>query len=1045
MRFSAGYRQGSIRIAKFLAIVVLATMVAARGIGDGAGVGELSASVVSSSEMSDLQSAVGQESTEIEEVSRPNVVVILADDLGWGDVETHNPDSAMTTPNIDSIAEAGVHFTDAHSPSSLCSPTRYGLLTGRYAWRSWLDRSVVNGFDRPLIGNDQPTLGTLLQDHGYRTAAIGKWHLGIVYSHVPVTGSVDTSQRGADFEGDILDGPLDHGFDEFFGTSTNIASSPEVYIRGARFLADPTTDDMDSDGRYRYEEVIDDLTSEAVSFIERSSQNDEPFFLYYPIPVPHIPLAPGLRFDGSTGLGGYADFVAHLDWSVGQLLDAIEEAGVSDDTVVIFTSDNGAKVDRVPVPNHVDHRSNGGWRGAKSQIHEGGHRIPLFVRWPGVVETDSRVDATVTLTDLYATLADHLEHENAVGEATDSVSLLPLIRGETETRGVPVVHHSGGGMFAIRDGRWKLVFGHGSGLMDRPWNYQFYPPPFARPWELFDLEHDPGETESVASDNPDVMARLESKFNEIRAVEDEHLSSDSTLSSIRFAGAFLESFDVNQRDYVAYARNDTRRVVITAIPTATDAEIVITSAKGRSERRGKFIITISDAVTTRLDITVTSPDESSTTEYSVTLERLLQIDGTPRVGDDLTGDPTYIGSVFGVTDDDLSYQWLRGSGDGAIEIDGADSATYVPSSADVDHYLSLRVTFTRDGGESESLIAVTVDPVKRVEDEHLASDSSLSSISLEGAFLGSFDGSQLEYVAYTRNDTRRVVVTAIPATTDATIVISSAKGLNDRRGKFVVTISDSETSRVEITVTSPDESSTTKYSVTLERLLQIDGTLRVAEVLTADPTHIGSAFGVTGDDLSYQWLRGSGDEAVEIDGANSARYVPTAADVDHTLSLRVTFTREGGEAESLIGVTGDSVKRAHVEMTTHHERGVRPAISGFSIYGRRGSLTSDGWTIDGERHRVEYLVHRGSSLVLGLNREPPTDFSLQVGSYVYRASDSLIVPGLAEHRYWWPLASPHWSADESVPIGLTTYPRHNRWRSWQGADHRALLGLPRKP
>ena len=260
--------------------------------------------------------------------ARPNVVIILADDLGWGDIQTNNPDSAMTTPRIDSIAAAGANFADAHSPSSACTGTRYGLLTGRYSWRSWLSGGVLNAYDRPLIGPDRPTLGTLLQGHGYRTAAIGKWHLGMNFTRLSDINGVNFINRGIDFDAEIVDGPIDHGFDEFFGTGGNLSwSFPPVYIRDDRFTAVPKAIGPIVFGNIEFDEVLDRLTEEAVAFIEREGQTDEPFFLYMPLNAPHGPLAPNDDFLGSTDLGRYGDFVAQVDWSVGQVLDTLRRVG----------------------------------------------------------------------------------------------------------------------------------------------------------------------------------------------------------------------------------------------------------------------------------------------------------------------------------------------------------------------------------------------------------------------------------------------------------------------------------------------------------------------------------------------------------------------------------------------------------------------------------------------------------------------------------------------------------------------------------------------
>ena len=235
------------------------------------------------------------------DTSRPNVVLILADDLGWGDIRSNNPDSSMTTPNIDGIAAAGVKFNDAHSPSSVCSPTRYGLLTGRYAWRTWLPRGTLSVHDRPLIGHGRPTLGTLLQGHRYRTAAVGKWHLGMDFARLTDIDAVDEINRGVDFEAEILDGPLDHGFDEFFGTATNLNRGARIYISDRRFVAHPDRDPRSDPGFFEFDEVLDRLTVEAVDFIERTAPTSDPFFLYLPLHTPHVPLVPAGTSTGRQG------------------------------------------------------------------------------------------------------------------------------------------------------------------------------------------------------------------------------------------------------------------------------------------------------------------------------------------------------------------------------------------------------------------------------------------------------------------------------------------------------------------------------------------------------------------------------------------------------------------------------------------------------------------------------------------------------------------------------------------------------------------------
>ena len=468
----------------------------------------------------------------------PNVVLILADDLGWGDVRAMHPESAVPTPHIDRLAGDGMRFVDAHAPAAVCTPTRYALLTGRYTWRTRLTSGVLGGYSPPLLEPDRPTLGTLLQAHGYRTGAVGKWHLGMAMPFLdPASARTEPweGDPGIDFASEIADSPIHHGFDEYFGVSASLDMAPYVYIRDDRFTAIPTgeqpavpfphfirpgprADDFVAD------EVLDRLVGEAVAFIDRAAPADEPFFLYLPLTAPHKPTQPHQRFRGRTGLGEYGDFVAQTDNAVGEVLAALDRHRVRDETLVIFTSDNGSYMYRLDdaEPDHVDdasvqgyrvgrHRSNADWRGTKADVWEGGHRVPFVVRWPGVVEAGSESAATVVHTDLYATLADVVGETPGPDAAEDSVSMLPLLRGQTTTRGVAVVHHSSGGMFAVRDGRWKLVLGNGSGGRQTPRGE-----PFARPYQLFDLWRDPGEERDVAAGHPDVVKRLEATFERLR-------------------------------------------------------------------------------------------------------------------------------------------------------------------------------------------------------------------------------------------------------------------------------------------------------------------------------------------------------------------------------------------------------------------------------------------------------------------------------------------------------------------------------------------------
>ena len=562
--------------------------------------------------------------------TKPNIVIILADDLGWGDVKAMRPESTLATPRIDSIATAGMRFTDAHSPSSVCTPTRYGLLTGRYGWRTPLTKGTLRGYSPPLIEADRPTLGTLLQARGYRTAAIGKWHLGMAMPRLP-EGELQASagNPGIDFGGVISDSPVDHGFDEFFGLSGSPSSPPYVYIRDDRFTAIPVRVQPGTPGPHLdikegpladdfvFEEVQNRLVEEAVAFVDRASQAEQPFFLYLPLTAPHVPILPDGRFLGTTGLGRYGDFVAQLDDAVGQVLSALEEAGVLDDTLLVFTSDNGSYMevvsndskDHTGHPSRLwyrenTHRANGPWRGRKKEIFEGGHRVPLLVRWPGVVAAGSETAATVTLTDLYATLADIVGEEALPGVAQDSVSLLPILRGASQTRGVPVVHSSSSGMVAVRDGPWKLVLGNGTG--GPPW-LDSSGIPFERPWRLYDLSRDPAEADDIFYNNLDVAARLVAVYESIVRAD----SHDATLSALSLSGIDIGAFSGDTTAYAASVAHVISSTTVTAAARHAAASVSISPGNEVSLAVGA----------NEIAVTATAEDGFTTKTYTVTVTR----------------------------------------------------------------------------------------------------------------------------------------------------------------------------------------------------------------------------------------------------------------------------------------------------------------------------------------------------------------------------------------------------------------------------------------
>lgn len=457
----------------------------------------------------------------------PNIIVILADDLGYGDVGAFNARSRIPTPWMDGLAREGARFTDAHSNSAVCTPTRYGLLTGRYAWRSRLKKSVLWSNGDTLIEPGRATLASVLRARGYYTAVVGKWHLGLHWSARPGTTPDRHTPQGStewiDYTGPVTGGPLAAGFHEFFGIPASLDMRDYVYVDGERVVEAPTATlpgiPLGKPGFYRPgpagpsfrpERVIDDLTARAVDVITRRSQAAEPFFLYFAMAAPHTPMLPTGEFVGKTALGPYGDFVAQTDASIGAVLQAIDRSGIAQRTLVIVASDNGPApaggiADLLP----LGHDAAGGWRGAKHDLFEGGHRVPFIVRWPGVTAPGSRVQRPVVMTDVMRTVADVVGAALPPGAAEDSVSFLPLLR-DPEYRGAlheAIVLHSSEGAFAIRQDRWKLLLAPGSGGVSPP------APGSAEerglpPVQLYDLDADPTETTNLHARQPVVTARL---------------------------------------------------------------------------------------------------------------------------------------------------------------------------------------------------------------------------------------------------------------------------------------------------------------------------------------------------------------------------------------------------------------------------------------------------------------------------------------------------------------------------------------------------------
>lgn len=463
------------------------------------------------------------------EEKQPNIIFIMADDMGYGDIQKLNPSSKIATPHLDRLVGEGMTFTDAHSPSSVCTPTRYGVVTGRYCWRSKMTSGVLNGYGAPIIEKDRLTVADALTEQGYTTAVIGKWHLGL---------GLQKTDGEWDFSKPVDHSPLDLGFKYSYIVPASLDMSPYVYLDGRNITGQPDQVQTEQgfpgfvrEGKlgsdFSIIDCLDHLASKASKYIKEQAKHKQPFFLYLPLTAPHKPVSPHPRFQGKSGLGPYGDFVMQTDWTVGEILNALDESGIAKNSLVIYTSDNGSFMYRQKgseQPDHVSdstiqaynesqHTANGPLRGTKADIWEGGHRVPFLVRWPGKVKAGSRCDRAITHTDFFATAVQVAGGKvpPRTEAAQDSISFMPLLRGnEKGWRRPPIIHHSGGAMFAIRDGDWKLILGNGSGGREEPKGKRFQ-----RPWALFNLKQDIGETKDLSKQNPDIVTRLEKRALEI--------------------------------------------------------------------------------------------------------------------------------------------------------------------------------------------------------------------------------------------------------------------------------------------------------------------------------------------------------------------------------------------------------------------------------------------------------------------------------------------------------------------------------------------------
>lgn len=447
---------------------------------------------------------------------KPNIVFIFADDMGYGDVSALNENSKLKTTNIDRIANEGVIFTDAHSSSSVSTPSRYSVLTGRYNWRSDLKSGVLNGYSQALIPAGRRTIANVLGESGYQTATIGKWHLGWDWNNIEAgVDSVDFSQP-------ITNGPTTRGFDYYYGIAASLDMAPYVYVENERVTALPNRVTVNqgpfswwrkgpTGADFDHEQTLPHLIGKAVEYIHDKVKSNQPFYLYLPLPAPHTPILPIKEYQGKSGLNPYGDFVLMVDEMVGKVMKALEEEGVDENTILVFSTDNGcspeAKFDDLQEKGHYPSYI---YRGHKADLFDGGHRVPCVVRWPAKVKPHT-INQTVCLTDFFATFAAVADYRLKDSEGEDSYNILPLLLNEKEGDIIreATVHHSINGDFTIRKGEWKLLLSPSSG----GWS-------FPRPKrddeviktlplvQLYNMKDDPAETKNVYAEHPEIVKEL---------------------------------------------------------------------------------------------------------------------------------------------------------------------------------------------------------------------------------------------------------------------------------------------------------------------------------------------------------------------------------------------------------------------------------------------------------------------------------------------------------------------------------------------------------
>ena len=456
-------------------------------------------------------------------VNRPNVVYILADDLGYGDLS--HAGGKAPTPHCDRLAKEGMRFTDSHTTSSVCTPTRYGIVTGRYNWRTHLKNGVLWGMSEPLIPQNRLTVAKFLQQNHYHTAVVGKWHLGLGWQKLAngekrkaKTGPTKGDGWQINYGKKVKGGPLAIGFNESFIIPASLDMFPYVYLKNDKPTEWATVTKAfhrpgPSGENFEAINCLRDFAREASKYIDaRAKDKDKPFFLYLPLTSPHTPIVPAEHWQGKSSIGSYGDFLMETDWVVGEVLNALDRNQIADNTMIIFTADNGCSpAAKIPDLVNQGHKPNGDWRGHKADIFEGGHRTPFLVRWPDKVKAGTISNQTICTTDLFATLSDIISNSKTIPDnaAEDSFSFLPALLGQADAKARPfTIHHSINGSFAIRSGKWKLSLCPGSGGWSAPRPNAAKKSANLPLVQLYDLERDPAEKNNLQAENSELVGKL---------------------------------------------------------------------------------------------------------------------------------------------------------------------------------------------------------------------------------------------------------------------------------------------------------------------------------------------------------------------------------------------------------------------------------------------------------------------------------------------------------------------------------------------------------